>query len=182
MKFLSTDLIDAGDSGCILIEGSSPQRGGRMHKLVKPILVFLALGAMSQPLSAQVDLTDDRTVDQKWNRAVFLMDGTIHGALSYAKSVGQTPEQLGRFWGEWAGQFWGAPGSMTMASFVRGMYGNYRMYQGLEFEILAESETEIHGRMNIPFKIPFGEEGEWVGVTLEGFDPRGRRRVGQLHR
>ncbi len=140
-----------------------------MRTLVAPLLACIALGVVSQSLSAQVDLTNDRTADQKWTRAVNLMDGTMHGALSYAKSMGQTAEEFGRFYGEWATQFWGAPGSMTMASFLRVMYRNYRMYQDLEFEILSESETEIRGRMNIPYANRFNEEGEWVGVTLEDF-------------
>jgi hypothetical protein len=133
---------------------------------LKPLL-FIALCVVTQPASAQlVDLTDERTAEQKWQRSTYLSTFMSVAAVAYAKSVGQTPEHFARFLGQLAGPSWS---SETPAAFVRGLYRNYRMYDGLEFEVLEESETEIRARMNIPYAQYFGESREMDGITLDEF-------------
>jgi len=141
-----------------------------MRIITRAGLVLFPLVLASQPLRAQtVDLTDNRTAEQKWTRSVFLLDFAYIGFIAYAKSVGQTPEQSADFMIDFAAPGWGTPGERTMASFVRGMFGNYHLYDTLEFEILSESESEIRGRMNRPYAARFGETGEAYGVTLQDF-------------
>ncbi len=134
------------------------------------LLLFVALCVVTRPLSAQlVDLTDERTAEQKWTRSVYLTDFVWMSWIAYAKSLGQTPEDVGRFIGEIAGPSWGETGSRTIASFVRGMFRNFNLYDNLEFEVLSESEAEIRCRMNIPYASRFGETGESDGVTLQEY-------------
>ena len=140
-----------------------------MRRTVTPLMLFVALCLVTQPLTAQVDLTDDRTAEQKWTRSVYLIDFAYVGFIAYAKSVGQTPEQLGTWMTEFAGPSWGAPGSRTIASFVRGLFRNYNLYDNFEFEILSESESEIRCRMNSPYANRFGDSGEVNGVTIQEF-------------
>jgi hypothetical protein len=131
-------------------------------------LLFVSACVVTQPLNAQlVDLTDERTAEQKWIRSVNLIDFMWIAIIGHGKSLGQTPEQVGKFIGEFAAPSWGATGSRTLASFVRGMYRNYNLYADLEFEVLSETEAEVHVRMNIPYVSSFGENGERNGVTLE---------------
>ncbi len=136
-----------------------------MRRKIIPLMLFVALCVVTQPVNAQlVDLTDDRTAEQKWQRSTYLTSWVFASGLAYAKSLGQTTEHFARFFGELAGPSWA---SQTPAAFVRGVYRNYRMYDGLEFEILEEAETEIRARMNIPYASHFGEAGELAGVTLQ---------------
>ncbi len=138
-----------------------------MRRKVTPLMLFVALCVVTQPVSAQlVDLTDNRTAEQKWQRSTYLSTFLTVTAIAYAKSLGQKPEHFALFLGELAGPSWA---SQTQAAFVRGVYQNYRMYDGLEFEILEESETEIRARMNIPYASYFGESGATEGVTLQEF-------------
>ena len=121
-----------------------------------------------QPVTAQlVDLTDNRTAEQKWTRSVLFVDFAWVGMIAYAKSMDQTPKQLGRWMGEWGSLSWGDPGSMTLPSFVRQLFLNYHLWDDLEFEVLTETENEIRVRMNSPYAGFFGEDGERYGVTLQ---------------
>ena len=141
-----------------------------MRNATRAVFILFALALAYQPLRAQaVDLTDDRTAEEKWTRSVYLIDFAYVGFIAYAKSVGQTAEQLGEWMVGFGAPSWGAPGSRTMASFVRGMFRNYNLYGNLEFEILSESESEVRGRMNSPYTASFGETGEVEGVTLREF-------------
>jgi hypothetical protein len=124
---------------------------------------------MVQPLTAQVDLTDTRTAEEKWTRSMNLMNWAWAGFAAHGKTVGQTPEEVGEWMGEWAGPSWGQPGARALASFVRGMFRNFNLWPGSEFEVLSESDSEITGRMNVPYAGFFGEDGEAYGVTLQEF-------------
>jgi len=140
-----------------------------MRTRIRPFLILVALGLMAQPLTAQVDLTDDRTADQMWARSVFMLTFAQTSMISYASEAGQTAEEFAKWWVEIVGPTWGEPGSRTLAAFVTSMFRNYRLWDGLEFEVLAESETEIRGRMNTPYASYFGETGERYGATLEDY-------------
>jgi len=131
-------------------------------------LVLFALVLASQPLRAQgVDLTDNRTAEEKWTRSMVLLDFAWIGFAALGESVGRSPEEVGEWIGKWGGPSWGAPGSRTLQSFMRGMFLNYNMWEDLQFEILRETESQIQGRMNVPFASFFGETGERYGVTIQ---------------
>jgi hypothetical protein len=44
-----------------------------MRICIKASLILLAIALMAQPLTAQVELEDTRTVEQKWTRSMVLM-------------------------------------------------------------------------------------------------------------
>lgn len=139
-----------------------------MRRLAIPLMLFVALCVISQPVTAQlVDLTDNRTVEQKWARSIVFSHFGLMGMIAHAKSMGQTPEEIGHWMGEWGSLSWGEPGSETLPSFVRQVFLNYNTYDGLEFEILSENENAIRARMNSPYASFFGEDGERYGVTLQ---------------
>jgi hypothetical protein len=136
---------------------------------VSVVFLFVSL-VPPQPVTAQgVDLTDNRTIEQKWTRSVVFVDFAWMGMIAYGKSMGRTPEQLGRWMGEWGSLSWGTPGEMSLPAFVRQMFLNYHLWDELEFDVLTENEREIRVRMNVPYASFFGEEGERYGVTLQEF-------------
>ncbi|MCJ7629558.1 MAG: hypothetical protein MUO50_14375 [Longimicrobiales bacterium] len=141
-----------------------------MRRFFRPLLILIALGLMSHPLRAQlVDLNDTRTAEEKWARSTVFVDFGWVMAIGHAKEMGQTVEEFARWGGKFGATTWGAPGETPMADFVQTMHRNYNIWSGLEFELLAESETEISGRMNTPYASFFGESGERLGVSLEEF-------------
>lgn len=141
-----------------------------MRTTSRSVLILLTLALAHQPLRAQaVDLTDARTTEQKLNRTLYLIDFAYVAFIAHAKSMGQTTEQLSEWMVGFAAPSWGAPGSATPASFVRGMFRNYNLYSDLQFEILSESASEIRGRMNSPYAARFGDAGESNGVKFIDF-------------
>ena len=88
-----------------------------MRRRIPTLMLFVALGLIARPVQAQlVDLTDDRTAEQKWQRTTYLTNFVLTSGIAYAKSVDQTTEHFARFFGELAGPSWG---SQTPAAFVR---------------------------------------------------------------
>ena len=141
-----------------------------MRRFLRPFLILIAIGLMSQPLKAQlVDLNDTRTAEEKWTRAAVFIDFGFVMAIGHAKEMGQTVEEFARWGGKLGATTWGTPGERPMADFVQVMHRNYNLWSALEFEILEESETEIKGRMNTPYAALFGESGELLGVSLDEF-------------
>ena len=140
-----------------------------MRRMTIPFLLFAASILVVQPTTAQVDLTDTRTAEQKNARSTWMISYAWTGMISHAKSVGQTPEEFGHWIGRYIAPTWGAPGSETLQSFVRGMFLNYNLWDGLEFEILTDTPTEVRGRMNTPYAGFFGESGVRNDTTLEEF-------------
>jgi hypothetical protein len=140
-----------------------------MRICIKASLILLAIALMAQPLTAQVELEDTRTVEQKWTRSMVLMTWAWAGFAAHGKTVGQAPGEVGEWLGTWVGPSWGQPGNRTLASFVSGVFRNFNLWPGAQFEVLTESDTEITGRMNAPYAGFFGEDGEAWGVTLQEF-------------
>ncbi|MGD2124015.1 MAG: hypothetical protein PVJ76_19855 [Gemmatimonadota bacterium] len=140
-----------------------------MRKLVAQGLVLVALFAVAIPVQAQTDLTDNRTAEEKWARSQFLTTYMMMAIIAHGESVGQSTEEFAQWMGEFAAPSWGEPGSRTLQSFVRGAFLNYNLYDGLEFELLTDTPTEVRARMNTPYAGLFSEDGEYYGVSLEDF-------------
>jgi len=140
-----------------------------MRKLAAQCLVAVALVVMAVPAQAQTDLTDSRTVEQKFARIQFGAAFIFAGLVSQGEAMGHTPEQIGRSFGEFGARSWGGPGSETLSSFVRQTFLNHNVWPNAEFEILSESESEIRFRTNHPWATFFGESGVMYGVSLADF-------------
>lgn len=141
-----------------------------MRRSALCLIVFLFLGLTAVPLHAQLaDLEDTRTPEQKWARAMYIGDFAWISLVQLGNGWGMTAQEVGDWLGEFAAPSWGAPEPRSPQSFVRGMLMNYSLWDGFQFEILSETDTEVHGRMNIPYAGRFGESGEMEGVTLDEF-------------
>ena len=140
-----------------------------MRRAATPFFMLLAVLLVAHPLNAQIETTDTRTAEQKWTRSAVMLNFAWAGMVAHGKSVGQTPAEVGAWIGEFFGASWGEPGSRTISSFVQGMVRNYHIWPNMEIEILTESDSEVTGRMNVPYAPFFGEDGEAYGVTLQEF-------------
>ena len=82
-----------------------------MRPRIVSSVLLLAIALMAQPLTAQVDLTDTRTAEDKWARSVYLNDVMSLALLAHGKSLGQTAEQIAEWAVGFAAPSWGDPGS-----------------------------------------------------------------------
>ena len=129
------------------------------------LIVLLSVAAL--PVRAQfADVTDTGTADGELNSAELNVAWPWVAAIAYAKDMGHTPEQYGRFIGELAAPGWTA---RTPAGFVLRMYRNYCEWEGLEFEVVAVSEDMISVRTNVPYESRVGDSGDPFGVTVQDY-------------
>jgi hypothetical protein len=141
-----------------------------MKKLIVLIaLVGLALGS---PLTSQQQADTELpnyTPEQRWERASSQLTWSIVAAIAYAKSMGQSAEQLGEYYAKLFLPTWGEPGSGTL-NVIRGVHLNFLQWTKSEFEITESSDVSVTGRSNRPWARYFGEEKSAYGVTPEDFD------------
>ena len=135
-----------------------------MRRMVLPILLLVVV---TLPARAQfADVTDTGPAEGEINAAEFNIEWPWVAAIAYAKDVGQTPQQYGRFIGELAAPGWTA---RTPAGFVLRMYRNYCEWDGLQFEVVEVSEDMISVRTNVPYESRVGDSGDPFGVTLQDY-------------
>ena len=69
-----------------------------MRTFLRSLVILIALGSLSQPLSAQtVDLNDTRTAEQMWDRALTFSNFGFTGMIALAKEADMTAEEVGEF-------------------------------------------------------------------------------------
>jgi hypothetical protein len=135
-----------------------------MRRMVLPILLLVVVAF---PARAQFgDVTDTGPAEGEINAAEFNIDWPWVAAIAYAKDVGQTPQQYGRFIGELAAPGWTA---RTPTGFMLRMYRNYCEWEGLQFEVVDVSQDMISVRTNVPYESRIGDTGDPFGVTLQDY-------------
>lgn len=81
----------------------------------------------------------------RMNRAIGNLKSFTLTGIAYAKSLGKTPEDYGKFAGELYAPFWTVRKG-SVAQIVRGIYFNRQMNRNFKLEILSESETSVKAR------------------------------------
>jgi len=138
-----------------------------MRRTVFAVLALLFL----LPLTVQAQEIElaTYTPEQRWERASSQLVVSFVSAISFAKSVGQTPEGFAQSVINLFAPGWGEPGSGTLGV-VGGMNRNYLMFTESEFELVEQSETSVTARSNRPWLRYFGEDEIYYGVTVEEFE------------
>jgi hypothetical protein len=103
---------------------------------------------------------------QRWERASNQMTVMMVGAISYAKSMGQSAEQFGEYQMKLFAPSWGEPDTGSL-NIIRGVYYNFMMWAGSKFEIVESSDVSVTARSNRPWAMHFDGDKPWYGVTLE---------------
>ena len=131
------------------------------------LFAFLFVGVIgAQESESKIDLPD-LTLEQKVSRQAWLAVGSAVLGISFAKSVGKTAEDFGRYMVElWAPGWSASKGSPIRM--IRGMYRNLSLNPNFKMEIFESSESEVKGRMTVNGIGNF-TGGMYYGVSLEEF-------------
>jgi hypothetical protein len=138
-----------------------------MGRRTAVLVALLALTIRPSPgYAQQIDLPELQA-DFRLQRVSWLTVSAWVGAIAYAKSVGTTPEELGRFWGGLYAQSWSGRRGQGPEGMIAGLYYNFASPADAEVEVLEASRDAIVARRNRPYRVDyFGDSGERLGVTV----------------
>ena len=105
------------------------------------------------------------TVEQKWSRAIYNSELSILCGIAYAKSLGKTPEDFGKFMGDLVGQKW--EGVEGVVEFVRKMQRNWQIFNAFEMEVLSESDVMFKAKVKGIFAEARAKKWSAPGVTAD---------------
>jgi hypothetical protein len=138
------------------------------------ILVAACCLAAATPATAQTSVAElglpELTTEQNWNRASWQLAVAWATTMSYARSHGQTLEDMARHWVGIFGPSWESAGRVGPAGLARAMYRNQLMWPGGTMEFTTVSPTRIEGWFNHPWRPAFGAEGQLYGTTVGDWD------------
>lgn len=129
------------------------------------IIFILASSGLTQE---KIELPE-RTLEWKLNRAAQHMDLYICTAIAYAKSLGKTAEDYGKFVGQKFAPSWEGAKGQGVAPLIRTWSGHWQIYKNGEFEIVSESETSVTAKFNRPYSAYF-KDGDLYGVTMNDYE------------
>ena len=139
--------------------------------IVRTILTVFILSAfiIAQEQTEQKIELPERTPEWKLARAVWHMDLYVCTGIAYAKSLGKTAEDYGKFVGEKFAPSWEGLKEQGIAPVMRIFSGHWQLYKNGKCEILNESETSVTIRANRPY-LAYFKDGELYGVTVEEYE------------
>ncbi len=131
------------------------------------LVVFLFVGVIgAQENKSKIDLPE-LTLEQKVSRQAWLAVGSAVLGISFAKSVGKTAEDYGRYMVELWAPGWSANKGSPIRM-IRVMYLNSHLDPNYKMEIFQSSESEVKGRMT-PNGVGNFTGGMYYGVSLEEY-------------
>ena len=135
------------------------------------LLIALSVVALAAPVTVRAQEIElaSYTPEQRWERAASQFTVSLVASIVYAKSMGQSAEEVAEAWVDLFAPGWGDPGSGSL-TIVRGMHRNLALWPDCQFEIVEQSETSVTVRANRPWAVYFGEDEVWLGVTLDEWE------------
>lgn len=130
---------------------------------------LLALGGLAAGLPARAQEKaappplPEPTTEQKLDRMTANFTATVAGSIAYARSVGQSPDQYGRFLGQLFATTW--PAKVTPGGLLYGYYVNASPWKALEYQVLEVSDSVARARTNRPWLASLGSTQQFAGVT-----------------
>jgi len=139
--------------------------------IVGTILTVFILSAfiIAQEQTEQKIELPERTPEWKLGRAVWHMDLYVCTGIAYAKSLGKTAEDYGKFVGEKFAPSWEGAKGQGVAALIRTWSGHWQLYENGKFEIISESETSVTAKLNRPYSAYF-KDGDLYGVTMNEYE------------
>ena len=142
-----------------------------MKSRVLLILVGLVFGVAGQafPQETKAELPT-YTVEQRWARSSNFMIGGFAILVTYAKSRGQTVNELGQYLGKLYAPSWSRESAGQPMRVLRGFYRNWMSWPDTKLEIIESSQSSVTARMNRPYLEYFGEDGKSYDCTVEEYE------------
>ena len=128
-------------------------------KMVGIILAFSILSSfiISQEKDVEKIGLPQLEIEQKWHVARNNLTALSMATIAFAKSLGKTPEDFGKFYGELAASTYESR-VKNVKEFVQlvDMFGQifYSEREDYRIEILNESEISVEGKASIPAAYP----------------------------
>lgn len=130
--------------------------------------LLLSLNILGQDQGKQSIELAQLTVEQKLDRAVRNVTGNYLAGIAYAKSMGKTPEDFGRFYADLFSFAWADIKGKGPESFVQNWYRFLQTDRNSQFVILIASETEIKAKMTV-YGISTLRALPDIGVTIDDY-------------
>lgn len=135
-----------------------------MRNLVLLSMVLVLLGCNGkQEETTRPDGLPNYTDAQRWQRVEFHSTSFSIAIINYAKSKGESVEDVGKYVGAMFAPSWGE--DVTPGYLMRGWYRNGAAFSGATFEIVEETDHHVKFRVNNPTVSYFGDDGEAYGLT-----------------
>jgi hypothetical protein len=142
----------------------------RLITIIAVILLFYAKGIRAQTIQTkpnQIELPQ-LSLEQKLERSARNTSSREIIAIAYAKSLGKTAEDFGKFIGEKTAFFWADIKGKGAVPFVQYWYRFFQTDKNSKMEIISVSEKTVKAKMTV-----YGETNlksyTDLGVTLEEY-------------
>jgi len=145
------------------------------NKIIIKILLIVFIFSVSIYAQEKKEQTEQKIelpklyLEQKLDRAVMNLSAIITGGIAFAKSVGKTPEDYGKFIGEVFAPGWEGIKGKGISGFIENMYKNFQTDKNCKWEILSESDKSVRVKMNRFGDATVKAYAE-TGVTTEEYD------------
>jgi hypothetical protein len=140
-------------------------------KMAVAFLLLCTNGIQAQTTGVKLDQSiqlPQLSLEQKLERSARNTTTRDIVGIAYAKSLGKTPEDFGRYIGEHTAFFWGDIKGKGSVPFIQYWYRFLQTDRNSKMEILSVSEKSVKARMTV-----YGETNikalSDLGVTLEEY-------------
>ena len=120
--------------------------------MIAAFLSLLTNGIQAQTTNAKLDQSiqlPQLSLEQKLERSARNTTTRDIVGIAYAKSLGKTPEDFGRYIGEHTAFFWGDIKGKGSVPFIQYWYRFLQTDRNSKMEILSVSEKSVKARMTV---------------------------------
>ena len=136
-------------------------------RFVLPLMLMFSACSTGQA-QAQEETLPQFSAEQRWDRLAFHWTSWAAASILHARSEGRTAEDAGQEIGELYAPSWGP--DLTPRGFMLGTHRNVMAWRNARFDVLEVSDQRASFRYKPSYPSIFGEDGEWLGVTVEEVD------------
>ena len=108
-------------------------------------------------------------LEQKLDQTVINLTATMTAGIAFAKSLGKSPEDFGKFLGNSFSPGWEGMKGKGIAPLFKWMYINLQADKSFKLEIISETEKSVQARRT-RFDEATLKEFSHLGVTVEEYD------------
>jgi hypothetical protein len=123
-----------------------------LTKIIPVSLFFCSVVIQAQTTDAKLDQIiqlPQLSLEQKLDRSVRNTTGRDIAGIAYAKSMGKTPEDFGKYIGEHTAFFWADIKGKGSVPFVQYLYRFLQTDRNSKMEILSVSEKSVKAKMTV---------------------------------
>ena len=145
------------------------------NKIIVGLILFVFIFSFSINAQEKQEQTKQKIelpkwyLEQKLEQTNMNLVAFITSSIAFAKSMGKTPEDYGKFIGETFAPGWEGAKGKGISPFIQGIYRNLQPDKNFRMEILSESKTSVEGRMN-RYEEATVKAYARTGVTIEEVD------------